>query len=95
MTYNKLKKIFAAAFVADEVYEPSPHDRASFYGKAKIAVHAHYKVLKSYETIVGYKDPNGKVHRTWSGWSATTGRHIYAAFGIRKAAWDRLPVECE
>ena len=45
MTYNKLKKIFAAAFVADEVYEPSPHGRASFYGKAQIAVHDRYKIL--------------------------------------------------
>ena len=69
--------------------------RKSFYGKA-LVLHANGKeILQSYNTIVAFRDENGKLHRTWSGWSATTGHHIYAFCGKHKAEWDKLPVEPE
>ena len=79
----------------ERVYEPLPHDsRKSFYGKCKVY---HMKdgteYLKSYDTIVMRRDPDGTLHRTWSGWSATTGRHVAAFCGYNKAAWDRMAVE--
>ena len=53
------------------------------------------RMLRSYETVVAFFDKNGKLHRTWGGWSATTGRHIYAFTGKHKAEWEKLPVELE
>ena len=77
------------------IYELSPNDRRkSFYGKAHILILDNgAEALMSYETIVAVKTPDGVIHRTWNGWSATTGRHL-SAFGVcGKAAWDKMPVE--
>lgn len=78
-------------------------DRKSFYGKCAAIVSNEETdkntYLLSYDTIVCYVDEAGKVHRTWSGYSATTMRHINAFLrycGINeggKAFWDALPVE--
>lgn len=75
--------------------------RKSFYGKAHvIAVQeggATTYYLRSYETIVA-SVRCGVLYRHWSGWSATTGRHVnafartYAGFSIGKAGWDKIPV---
>lgn len=77
-------------------YELYPADgRKSFYGKAMIFEKNGKTMLRSYETIVAYFDAEGKLHRTWGGWSATTGRHIYAFTGKHKDEWDKLPIERE
>lgn len=69
--------------------------RKSFYGKAMIFEKNGKRMLRSYETVVAFFDKNGKLHRTWGGWTATTGRHIYAFTGKHKAEWEKLPVEPE
>lgn len=77
------------------VYELQPNDgRKSFYGKALIInLDNGTKALQSYQTIVAVETPDGKLHRTWDGWSATTGRHL-RAFGFEgKKQWDSLEVE--
>lgn len=75
-------------------YELTPKDnRKSFYGKARVILAGPLQILRSYETFVAYIDDAGKVHKTWDGWSATTGRHIKTFCGLNKSAWDRLPLE--
>lgn len=69
--------------------------RKSFYGKALIFEVGEKRMLRSYDTVVAFFDKNGKPHRTWGGWSATTGRHIYAFTGKHKAEWEKLPIEPE
>ena len=84
----------------------NPNDsHVSFYGKAKVIrdnFGTYY--LQSYETIVAvYVDapgnPDNGFHRLWSGWSATTGRHISAFCSyvgcaqVNKKQWDKMPVE--
>jgi hypothetical protein len=85
-----------------KTYELMPNDsRKSFYGKAIVIPAGDLRILMSYGTAVGYMDAAGTFHRTWAGWSATTGRHVAAfalAFSpikrrIGKADWDKLPVE--
>ena len=79
-----------------KIRELCPIDnRKSFYGKAKVIEKNGRELLRSYDTVVIYRDRKGKLHRTWGGWSATTGRHIHAFCGLGKAEWDKLPVEPE
>lgn len=75
-------------------YDLTPVDNhKSFYGKAKVIVaYDGTEYLKSYETIVAVREPDGTIRRTWSGWSATTGRHIAAFCGMNKKAYCALPV---
>ncbi len=77
---------------------PCLDSRKSFYGKAHvIELTSGIKYLESYDTIVA-KIENGKLSRLWSGWSATTGRHVssfslmFLGAPMGKAAWDRLEV---
>ena len=79
-----------------QIRELRPADgHKSFYGKA-LVLHANGKeILQSYNTVVAFRDENYKLHRTWGGWSATTGRHIYAFTGKHKTEWDKLPIERE
>ena len=78
------------------IRELYPEDgRKSFYGKALVIEKNGRELLRSYDTVVAYRDRKGKLHRTWPGWSATTGRHIYAFCGKHKAEWDKLPIEPE
>ena len=79
---------------------PCYDSRKSFYGKALVIEYDNgEKHLKSYDTIVFRIDPDGGLHRLWSGYSATTIRHINSFlqhFGHPhggKAFWDSLPVE--
>lgn len=75
-------------------YDLRPCDgRQSFYGKAKVVELNGYRYLYSYGTLICFKDINDKVHRVWDGWSLTTGRHIYAFCGLRKAEFLDLPLE--
>lgn len=83
-----------------KIYDLPAPDAKSFYGKAKVY---HFddgtRVLKSYDTDVLRVDPDGTPHRLdslWArqtGWSATTGRHVKAFCGLKKAAFLALPLE--
>lgn len=72
--------------------------RKSFYGKAIIIEKDNGDIeLKSYDTIVA-RIRNGKFHRLWNDYSATTMRHINAfvdAYGVDgggKKWWTSLEV---
>ena len=62
---------------------------------------AHRIYIKSYDTIVAFIDRYGGLHRLWSGYGATTIKHIntvlgqiYGAHGkINKKEWESLTVE--
>jgi hypothetical protein len=85
-----------------EVYElqPDSYDgRKSFNGKAHVEIVGNTRALKSYETIVAAVNEAGEVFRIWSGWSATTARHVNSFVrsetgkaGISKAEWQKMPV---
>lgn len=86
--------------MSNYAWELEPVDgRKSFYRKAIVLVgKGDTLYLKSYDTIVA-AIVKGKFHRLWSGWSATTGRHVNA-FAVRnglepigKPMWDKMPVE--
>jgi hypothetical protein len=82
-----------------KTFELQPNDnRKSFYNKAKVIEKDNGDIeLQSYNTIVA-RIHNGRFERLWSGYSATTMRHINAfvdAFGINgggKAWWTSLEV---
>lgn len=65
----------------------------SFYGKAIVFYLNGRECLRSYNTIVASRTYDGEIHRHWSGWSATTGRHIRAFCGLNKKEFDKLPTE--
>ena len=50
--------------------------------------------LISYNTLIAYEDKAGKLHKTWSGYSRTSLRHL-ARFGypVSKKEWQALPCE--
>ena len=77
------------------MYELAPCDsHKSFYGKAKvIETEDGFRFLKSYDTIVACEDKDGKIHKLWDSWSATTGRHINAFCGLNKSEWAKLELE--
>ena len=77
------------------VYELKPTTRQkSFYGKALVIVlDDGTRLLKSYDTIVLKRKPDGELVRTWQSWSATTGKHIAAFAGINKKEYLALPLE--
>lgn len=51
------------------------------------------QILYSYNTPVVMKEPNGKVHRLWDGWTRTTGKHIRKFCGLYKSQLDTLETE--
>ena len=66
--------------------------RKSFYGKAWVKEYDDgTQVLRSYETDVMKRNPDGTLVRLWWDWSATTGRHIFAFCGLNKKGVDKLP----
>lgn len=84
------------------IYELTPAAmtaQKSFYGKAKVIETDGETLLQSYDITVCKIDKSGEFVRMWSGYSATTMRHINAfieMFGISgggKKWWDALPVE--
>ena len=70
--------------------------KVKHYGNNAVEVDG---VLVSYETPVARIGKDGSFHRLWSGWSATTGRHInefrqsHGMAKISKGEWKRLEVE--
>ena len=76
-----------------KVYELAPTDsHKSFYGKAKVLVENDTETLVSYDTPIIRRYSNGKLERLWSGWSATTGRHVAAFCGINKKQYEAMEV---
>lgn len=69
-----------------KIYELMPVGSVkSFYGKAIVVVDDNgNETLKSYQTDIIRRDADGSLHRLWDGWSATTGRHIFAFCGYHK-----------
>lgn len=69
----------------------------SFYGKAIVEIFDNNKILYSYGTQILTINSKGQIIKSWSGWSATTAKHInsflYAngkkTFG--KKEWEALP----
>lgn len=84
-----------------KVFELKPdNNRKSFYGKALIYVADDgTTTLRSYQTAVCKITPAGEFKRMWSGYSATTMRHVnaflklYGIPGGGKSWWDNL--DCE
>lgn len=76
-------------------YVPVPVDgRKSFYGKCYVTVDDNdLKTLYSYDTKIVTKDADGNYKRYWKGYTVTTGRHMWAAFGLDKKTYSALPVE--
>lgn len=82
-----------------KIYDLRPTDyHKSFYGKALVIENGDRIQLRSYDTIV-CSVVNGHFVRHWTGYSATTMRHINSFLdqcgipGGGKAWWDRQPVE--
>lgn len=73
-----------------------------FSGQAYVVNHGGANHLISYTTEVARVDADGSFHRTWSGWSVSTARHVRlfvaeycpAMVGkTGKAAWEAMKVE--
>lgn len=82
----------------NSVYLRPIDNRKSFYGKAIVKTIPGGVVLQSYNTDVA-ACINGRFMRLWSGYSATTMRHVnsFAAYcGLNEGGkkwWDSLNVE--
>lgn len=75
------------------IYELVPKNgRASFNRKAKVIMAGGNRYLKSYDTVMGYIDKEGKHHKTSDYRSGTTNVHIKTFFGDSKAFYA-LPLE--
>lgn len=78
---------------------PVHDERKSFYGKALVLAGNGYTALQSYHTVVCYSNGDGKLHRTWSEWSATTARHVNefarqcGLQPVNKSQWYDIPCE--
>lgn len=68
-------------------YELMPtNGRKSFYSKAIVGIDdSGSETLYSYGTPIIKRSLTGELIKLWSGWSATTGRHIKAFCGLNKA----------
>lgn len=84
-----------------KIYElPCLDGHKSFYGKARVMECTNGEtLLQSYDTIVCKLDADGNFVRLWSGYSATTQRHVNSFLQLYrldelqgKANWDKLPV---
>lgn len=77
---------------------PCYDNRKDFYGKAVVIETNNGIYLKSYDTFVAMITPGNKIIRLWSGYSATTMRHVnsflehYNLTGGGKAWWDKLEI---
>ena len=78
---------------------PINDNRKSYYNKAVVIESDNgEKVLKSYNTEVAEITPENEFIRLWSGYSATTMRHVnsfislFNISGGGKAWWQSLPV---
>lgn len=82
------------------MYELSPRydSRKSFYCKAHVIETENGVYLRSYDTVVCGIE-NGVFKRFWSGWSATTSRHVneftrqQLGYTVNKSEWFNIPCE--
>lgn len=78
------------------VYLSPVDSRKSFYNKCYVVEDEYGSMLYSYNTLVARYIPNRGIVRVWSGYSATTMRHInaFAAYcGINEGGkkwWDQV-----
>ena len=76
------------------IYELKPNEsHKSFYRKAFVEIDGGAETLFSYGTPVLRREADGRLTRLWSGWTATTGRHVRAFCGINKKGWDAMEVK--
>lgn len=74
-------------------YYLKPKNQKSFYKKARVIDTDRLQFLKSYETIVAVRDKiDGVVYRTWSGYSASTQKHIKDFCGLNKKEYTNMAV---
>lgn len=76
-----------------KMYELTPtNSQKSFYGKAIVIIDDEgTETLISYDTPIIERTADGKLNRLWfSGWTATTGRHIKAFCGLNKKQFMAL-----
>lgn len=70
----------------------------SFYGKAIVENFDNNKILYSYGTRILTINGKGQITKNWSGWSATTAKHINSFLyannkkTLNKKEWEVLPV---
>ena len=85
-------KTFKCSLFGSNDYGLKPvTSQKSFYGKAEVfELKNGTKVLRSYSTFVAGIDKKGNVLKFWSGWSATTGKHIKAFCGMNKKEFTSL-----
>ena len=78
-----------------KTYELRPVDgRKSFYNKATVTIDDNgTETLYSYGIPIIKRLYTGELVKLWDGWTATTGRHIYAFCGLRKAEYTALSKE--
>jgi hypothetical protein len=90
--FSTNNQIYLAEVFRMKKYELIPTDgRKSFYGKAVVIVEDNgTETLYSYGTPIIKRLVSGELVKLWSGWSATTGRHIQAFCGLNKAAYMNL-----
>lgn len=76
---------------------PCYDSRKSFYGKARVIEAPEGRYLQSYDTVVCFISYGGTFEKLWSGYSATTMRHINSFMHHigwtecgGKAWWDNL-----
>lgn len=65
---------------------PCYDSRKSFYGKAKVIETEDGRYLQSYDTVVCFLSYGGTFIKKWSGYSATTMRHINSF--MKFIGWD-------
>lgn len=80
--------------MATKTYELLPLEsqhQKSFYRKATVEVDKKgNQTLYSYGTRIIEKTADGSLVKCWYGWSATTGKHIFAFCGLRKKEYEAL-----
>lgn len=77
------------------VYDLAPtNGQRSFYGKARVHVYDDgAKELYSYDTLIMRIEADGTMRRFYDGYTHTTGKHIKAFCGLRKADFEKLPLD--
>ena len=81
-----------------KIYElmPLATQQKSFGGKAKVIIKDdNTEILYSYDTQIMYRDAEGNYHRTYNGWTQTTGKHIRAFANMGKTEFLNLALENE
>lgn len=78
----------------NSTYELLPEEsqnQKSFYKKAIVEVDEEgNQTLYSYGTKIIRKSASGDLIKYWNGWSATTGKHIFAFCGLHKKEYEKL-----